>query len=140
MSDHIVKPGLLRASGLLLIMALAACATSGKQESLIGDRAQARWDLLLAEDYAGAYRYLSPAYRSSVSSTQYQRRLLLRQVRWTDARYIDSDCLENSCKVRISLDYSLRKALPGVPRYDGTQEVDEQWVKSEGEWWYVPEN
>jgi len=29
--------------------------------------------------------------------------------------------------------------LPGVPRYDGTQEVDEQWVKSEGEWWYVPE-
>lgn len=140
MSDHIVKPGLLRASSLLLIMALAACATSGKQESLIGQRAQQRWDLLLAEDYDGAYRYLSPAYRSSVSSTQYQRRLLLQKVRWTGARYIDSECLENSCKVRISLDYSLRKALPGVPSYDGTQEVDEQWVKSEGQWWYVPEN
>lgn len=140
MSDHIVKPALLRASGLLLIMALAACATSGKHESLVDQRAQERWDLLLAEDYLGAYRYLSPAYRSSVSATQYQRRLLLQQVRWTDARYIDSDCSGNSCKVRISLDYSLRKALPGVPRYDGTQEVDEQWVKSEGEWWYVPEN
>ncbi|HSM68701.1 MAG TPA: hypothetical protein VK830_03230, partial [Xanthomonadales bacterium] len=99
MSNSTVRSGALRASVMLLIMALAACATSVKLESLVGERAQERWNLLLAEDYDGAYRYLSPAYRSSVSSAQYQRRLLLQQVRWTSARYIGSECSESTCKV-----------------------------------------
>lgn len=140
MSDSTLRAATLQACSLLMILALAGCATTGKKASPVDERAQARWDLILAEDYEGAYRYLSPGYRSSVSSTQYQRRLVQQKLRWTGARYIDSECSENNCKVRISLDYLLQRALPGVPRYDGTQEVQENWVKSNGEWWYVPEN
>ncbi|NND44086.1 MAG: hypothetical protein HKN58_02095 [Xanthomonadales bacterium] len=124
---------------LVLVVALAGCATTGAPAKQIAERAQARWDALVAGDLDTAYGYLSPAYRSSVNSMQYQRRILLQKVRWTGAEYIDSDCLEDSCKVRISLDFSLIGALPGVRRFNGTQEIEETWIKSGGKWWYVPE-
>jgi len=129
-----------RATCLLALLALAACATIQDQSEVIGTRAQARWDALLAGDLAKAYTYLSPAYRSSVGPLQYQRQVLLQKVRWTGAQYIDSECLESTCKVRISLDFALIGALPGVRRYDGHQEIEENWVKADGQWWYVPEN
>lgn len=128
-----------RSAILVLMVALAGCATTGAPDKQIAERAQARWDALVAGDLDTAYGYLSPAYRSSVSSMQYQRRILLQKVRWTGAEYIDSDCLEESCKVRISLDFSLIGALPGVRRFNGTQEIEETWIKSGGKWWYVPE-
>jgi hypothetical protein len=105
----------------------------------IAARAQARWDLLLSGDMHGAYQYLSPGYRSSVSSQAYQRKLLLQKVRWRGAKFIESDCSESLCKVQISLDYVLVAAVPGLPRYDGTQTVQEDWVKAAGQWWFVPE-
>jgi hypothetical protein len=140
MNHHPLRYGSPRAVCLALLLALTACATTDVREHPVAERAQARWDALVAGDQNGAYGYLSPAYRSSVSSLQYQRNLVLQKVHWTGARYIDSECSENSCKVRISLDFSLMGALPGVRRYDGTQEIEEKWVQSEGQWWYVPEN
>ena len=127
-----------RFSGLALALVLSACAAGTVQTAGIEERAIARWDTLLSGDLDGAYQFLSPAYRSSVPSLQYQRGLLLQKVRWTAAHYIDSECLESSCKVRISLDYSLIHVLPGVRRFDGTQTVVENWVKREGSWWLVP--
>jgi len=127
---------------LIIMMALfvAACASSPQRPQLIGERAQARWDSLLAGNVEEAYQYLSPGYRSSVSLEQYQRKLRTQKVLWTGAEYIDSDCLDSVCKVQISLNFSLVGVLPGVRRYNGKQEIDESWVNSEGKWWLVPEN
>lgn len=123
-----------------LLSGLTACATTPQEEPKgIGELAQERWDTLLSGDLGGAYEYLSPGYRSSVSSMQYQRKLLLQRIRWTGAEYIDSDCLESTCKVQISLDFSLINALPGVKRFDGTQAIEENWIKADGKWWFVPE-
>lgn len=137
-----VLTGLGRVAGLTLVLALVltACAGTPTQGHPVVERAQARWDTMLAGDLQAAYGYLSPAYRSSVSSMQYQRQIMLQKVRWTGAEYIDSNCSEESCKVRISLDFSLMGALPGVRRFDGNQEIEETWVKSQGQWWYLPEN
>jgi hypothetical protein len=128
--------GVVVAASMLL---LAACATSGPRTEDLATRVQGRWDKLLAGDFAGAYQYLSPGYRSSVTSHQYERRLLLQKVRWESARYIDSECLEESCKVSISLDLVLLQAVPGVQRYEITQTAEEDWIRSGGQWWYVPE-
>ena len=54
------------------LLLLQACATTQTTESLIEARAMGRWDALLSDDLAGAYEYLSPGFRSSVSSLQYQ--------------------------------------------------------------------
>jgi hypothetical protein len=121
------------------LLMLSACATTSRTEKSIEARVTARWDTLLAGDLAGAYEFLSPGYRSSVSSLQYQRSLLIKRVQWKGARYIRSECKEITCKVAISLDYVLHGALPGVTSFDGTQTVYESWVLADGQWYFVPE-
>lgn len=120
------------------LLLLSACATTLSTENTIENRAAARWDALLSGDLAGAYEYLSPGYRSSVTSLQYQRQVLLSRVKWTAARYIASDCTETTCKVTISLDYTIYGALPGVTSFSSTQEIKESWVKADGNWYFVP--
>ena len=120
------------------LMLLTACASTPTIENTIEQRATARWTALFDDDLAGAYEYLSPGYRSSVSSIQYQRSLLLMKVQWTDARYIESDCTETICKVKISLDYTVYGSVPGVNSFEGTQEIEESWVRTDGNWYLVP--
>ena len=121
------------------LVLLSACATKMSTENVLEERATARWETLLSGDLAGAYEYLSPGFRSSVPSLQYQRRLLLNKVKWTGAHYIESDCTETTCKVKISLDYTVYGAIPGVKSFDGTQEIEESWVKVNGTWYFVPD-
>ena len=121
------------------LVLLSACATTMSTENIIEERATARWETLLSGDLAGAYEYLSPGFRSSVPSLQYQRQLLLNKVKWTGAHYIESDCTETTCKVKISLDYTVYGAIPGVKSFDGTQEIEESWVKVNGTWYFVPD-
>jgi len=122
------------------LLLLSACATPVSNEALIEERATARWDALLSGDLAAAYEYLSPGYRSSVSSAQYQRSLLLNQLSWTGANFMGSECTDVTCNVKISIDYSVRGALPGVREFKGKQTVDESWVRVDGVWYLVPEN
>lgn len=124
-------------SGLLLMV--SACATTTSSQGVIEERAMARWEVLLSGDLSAAYDYLSPGYRSSVSSLQYQRSVLRRRVTWTNAKYVESNCDEIACKVQISLDYTLYGALPGVKSFDGTQTIEESWVLVDGTWYLVPE-
>ncbi|MGI9289781.1 MAG: hypothetical protein ACR2QG_00730 [Gammaproteobacteria bacterium] len=125
---------------LVVLFVVSACATTPQAEPKgVAQLAQERWDTLLSGDLGAAYEYLSPGYRSSVNSMQYQRKVLLQKVRWTGAEFVSSDCLESTCKVQISLDFSLIGVLPGVRRFDGNQSVEENWIKSEGRWWFVPE-
>ena len=122
------------------IMLLSACATSTSvsPESLIEERANARWEAFFSGDLAGAYEYLSPAYRTSVSSLQYQRSVLLKKVVWTSAEYIDSACQESTCKVRYEVGYAISGAIPGVKSFRSTQIIQESWVLIDGQWYFVP--
>lgn len=130
--------------GLLVLSALVAgCATSNgaqNQPVSLEDRAQARWDHLLANQSAEAYQYLSPGYRSSVSLGAYQNQIAQKKVNWTGAQVLDSECSELSCKVRVMLNYRLFGAVPGVQQFDGKQLVTESWVNSDGQWWHIPPN
>ena len=122
------------------LMLMSACATSPRvdPESLVKERATTRWELLFSGDLAGAYEYLSPAYRSSVSSLQYQRSILLKRVVWTSAKYIDHQCEEVSCKVEFDVGFTVSGAIPGVKSYKGTQIIEETWVLVDDEWYLVP--
>jgi hypothetical protein len=125
--------------GLVVLMGgLSSCASTVVKTKDVQELAQERWDTLFSGDLHAAYEYLSPGYRSSVSSIQYQKSVLTQRVQWTGAEVIGGVCLESSCKIQISLDFSLIAVLPGVPRYDGNQTVDENWIKTDGKWWFVP--
>jgi hypothetical protein len=124
---------------LLAAILLSGCASSGQTtEGLVKLRAQERWDYLLAEDYTAAYGYLTPGYRSGVSLNRYQRKLLTQRVQWTDAEIGQSDCLEDACKIRISIGYAVYGAVPGVSRFDSRSAVTEDWIRVDGQWYFFP--
>ena len=120
------------------VLLMSACATTVSTQTQIEERVMGRWDSLLSGDLAGAYEYLSPGYRSSVSSLQYQRSMLLKRVSWKSAKYIESECAETVCNVKISLGFAVYGALPGVKSYEGTQTVKESWLLVNGQWYFVP--
>lgn len=121
------------------LLLLSACATTVNTEALIQERAMARWNALFSDDLAAAYEFLSPGYRSSVSLSQYQRRIMTQRVAWTDAHYIESDCTETTCNVKINLNYALHGVLPGVKSFDGSQKINESWIRASGNWYFVPQ-
>ena len=133
-----------RAMSLVILLCsallVAACATTEvtAPESTVKERAMARWDALLSGDLSSAYGYLSPATRSSVSSVQYQRSVLLQPVRWTKAEFIEESCEETTCKVMISVDFVIQGALPGVRSISETDVIEEAWLLTDGAWYYVP--
>ena len=121
------------------LLLLSACETTVKTEYLTEERVMARWNALLTHDLTAAYEFLSPGYRSSVSLSQYQRKIVTQRVGWTGARYIESDCTEITCNVKINLEYTLYGAIPGVKAYSGSLKINESWIRVDGNWYIVPE-
>lgn len=122
---------------------LAACATTGHKpspEQLVQERAKARWDALLDDRIEDAWGYFTPGYRTGLSLAAYHRRLAARRILYTGAEVTGSTCSETSCKVKISVDFAVMGALPGVPRMDSTSPVEEDWVFTAGDWYLLPEN
>ena len=127
---------------LLLVFLLSACATTTtttpSTDELVKERAEARWEALLSRDYASAYSFYSPGYRSTASVTDFEIEIRLRRVRWTTAEYLKHDCNENTCSVRFRVGYRVSSPVPGVDTWDGYDVITDKWVKTGGEWWYLP--
>ncbi len=131
-------PAPLRVTGLLITLFLVACAGSPAYPESLEDRAQARWDALLAGDFEQAYAYLSPGFRSSVSQRDFELGFLLRRVQYTSAAYIDRECQTDACTVRMNIGYTLVAPLRGVQIWNSKTPVKERWVRVDGQWWFLP--
>ena len=126
---------------VLALMLLSACATTSTSspEDIVRERAEARWDAQLSRDYASAYAYYSPGYRSAVSVTDFEVELRMRRIRYTSATYMDQNCGDNTCTVRFNVGYRVSVPVPGVSVWNGFEVINDRWVKTGGEWWYLPE-
>ena len=62
----------------------------------------------------------------------------MRRVRWTSAEYQQHDCTETACTVKFKIGYTVNQPVPGLKKFDGTDFVDETWIKTEGKRWYKP--
>lgn len=139
MSKLTVRTALKIISLSLAVALLSACASNPAKDQPVEVRAMSMWDALLGGDINTAYEHLSPGYRSSVSLAQYQKQLLMKKVKWTSAKYIESECTETTCKVKISLGYTVFAAVPGVRSFSSAQTISENWVKVGRVWYMVPE-
>lgn len=125
---------------LVLCALIAGCAGMQARNVPVEVRAQQRWDALLAQDYETAYEFLSPGYRSTVSLENYKLAVLARTVKWTGAEVVrPMDCDENRCTMLMKIDYMYRSRLPGVGAYGMAQGAEEQWIKLDGVWYFVPD-
>jgi len=105
-------------------------------EHRVAVRAQLRWNAVLKEDFAEAYRFLSPGRREVESLERYRRSLPLGF--WLDAKVGKVTCSEqNKCMAEVYIKYRhgyLGRELPGE------RWVEEVWLKSAENWWFVPAN
>jgi len=133
-SYKFARPALLA----LVLLALSACATTPQQTESVIDRAQLRWDSIFAGDFDTAYSLYSPGYRSATSRVDFEIELRMQRVKWTKAEYLEHECSENRCVVTFNVTYLVSKPVPGLDSYEGSSVIPGTWIKSDGEWWFVP--
>jgi hypothetical protein len=136
----------------LCAMLMTACASTtnstGSPKSVVAEkesepvvqRAEARWAAMLEHDEETAYAFYSPGYRSTTSVVDFMFQERSRRVQRVSAEFTGHDCTANSCKVRFNTTFEVRQAVPGLDVYTGVDEIEETWVKTQDEWWFVPPN
>lgn len=117
---------------------LAGCATTqAPVDETIEERAQARWDLILAQDHASALNYYTPTFRSAVEPDDFQRDMARRQVRWTDAEVQSADCDEQRCVVAVRVFYQPAQGPQEFRDMELSRVREETWIRVDGQWWFV---
>lgn len=128
---------------LLIVPALflVACASTGSGSGgPVVKRATERWDAVLAHDWDTAYEYYSPGYRSSQSRGDFELSMRLRKVQFSGVEYQEQECAENVCSLNFKVFYTIASPVPGIETWKGNSSMDEKWIKTDGQWWYFPED
>ena len=122
----------------LIVVLISACTTPvgtvdapGKvlgADKLVMQRAQKRWDAILAGELNQAYAFISPSGRAKLQAQDYRNRVNTGHFR--KAKVLEAICQADSCDVKISLDY----VIGGLPL---NQTLTEIWILDEGNWWFV---
>lgn len=125
---------------LVLLGMLAACAaTPSQKKEGIEVRIQARWDGLISGDYASAWEYYSPGFRSANSAVDLEIYWRSRQVETLDATYKSHECTDTLCDVMVDMTYKVMKPVRGLDEWKNNKVIKEKWILTENEWWFVQE-
>ena len=122
-------------SGVVLL--LAACQPPPPEET-VEERAQARWNLILENDFEESYEYYSPGYRQTVDIYAHVIDGRNRPLRYLTARVESADCEPEICKVRVYVEYRAPGAPAGLGGVTGNRTITEDWIRSGDRWWYSP--
>lgn len=122
---------------LACVFALAGCASMSARtpEELVAQRAQERWDALIARNFSKAYGYLQPQYRKDNTLEKYVARFGDAGA-WKAVQIHETTCEPERCTVRVRLTSAnyvpnFAKAMPEITSY-----FDEIWVREDGRWWF----
>jgi hypothetical protein len=108
---------------------LSANAPADVKRKAVAERAEARWQRLIARDLAGAYEYMSPASRATMPLDLYKAKHKVGMYR--SVKVDDVNCEADVCTVKLSLTYDYKR-FKGV-----TTPLTERWIISQGQAWFV---
>ena len=139
------RTGLVNAMRLVLVLfpaiLLVACAgTGGGSGGPVVKRAQERWEAVLVNDYETAYEYYSPGFRSSQTRGDYELSMRLRKIHFREAKYQEQECQEDVCTLKFNVKYRIASPVPGLQAWESNTTLDEKWVRTQGQWWYLPDD
>jgi hypothetical protein len=144
MEKYMNNSRMTRHARLLLLacvaLLLSACAATRPAEHPVVERSEARWNALIAGDLETAYTFYTPGYRSATSLIDFGVEMRTKRVRWTSAEYLKHECDEDRCTVYFKLGFQVRGALPGISVFNSFDYVEDTWIRTRGQWWYLPEN
>lgn len=99
-------------------------------------RASERWGHIVAKDYKSAYNYFSPGTKIVMPLESWELRMAHSQIVFIGVDVVGVECRDDvMCKATMLLRYKVR-AL-GVGEVETSQQRTEDWVKSDGQWFYV---
>lgn len=130
----------------VLALAAAAVLASGCLEpapepsEAVTERAQQRWDALVARDFSAAWVLYSPGFRETNPEGDFTWEMSRRPVRWEDARVAAADCDGDRCTASVRVRYHVPAAPAGLNTLRNEREVEETWIRVDDQWWYVPES
>ena len=125
---------------IVVVTLLSACSGTTTKSSGVSleQRSVERWQKLIDGDLTGAYAYLSEGTRSVMTAEQYASSLRGRQIKWTGIEFTEEICKsETQCIARLLLSYTY--AMPAVGEVNSRQPLSEDWVKTNGVWYFVPD-
>ena len=122
----------------LAALLLSACAAQQPARPAVVERAEARWNAVISNELETAYEYYSPGYRSANSLIDFGVSMRVRRVQWTTFEYLDHSCEADRCTVRFNVGFRVQNPVPGLSVFDGKQIVNDTWVRTQGQWWYLP--
>jgi len=118
------------AMGLAAVV-LCGCASLAPRtaDTIVKEKAQARWDALVKGDLNAAYGYLSPGSRSVISATDYAGSI--RRGFWKSAVVEKVECgSAQTCEVSATIEYEFMGRRTKSP-------LRETWIRDGSEWWYL---
>jgi hypothetical protein len=135
---------------LAAVLLLSACAATGDRPgrgaaptdpaAYLPSRAEARWRHVIEGRWQEAYGYLTPGTRQVLPLDAYRAGLEASNLVWTGAESLDVTCSsEDSCVVAVRVSFDLRGGLPGVPKVSAANAVRETWLRTGGEWYFLPD-
>lgn len=128
-----VRDGLVVFAGLWMLSGCAGMQPAPVDASTqVRERAEQRWQHLLAGRLDEAYAYLSPGSRERVTAAYYKGSL--KPGMWRGAKVAGVECAADVCKVQVQLAYEYMR--PGV-KYESVRSLDETWLREGGQWWYL---
>jgi hypothetical protein len=105
-------------------------------EALLKERVLARWQALIKGDFGAAYQFQTPAYRAIYTPSQFRyqfgNQILWRMASVKSIHYDDPI----GARVRVDVAYHYAEPEKGLDALNATQEVNEIWLRKEGQWWH----
>jgi len=100
----------------------------------VRDRANARWQVLMAGDYAKSYTFTTPAFRKNTTEAAYLVQFE-KKPQWHGAEVLTVTCATpTSCVARVRIDAKI--SLPRTKMDKITTHGDEAWLFEDGQWWF----
>lgn len=128
-----------RTSALALAAAtLVGCASTATTpatppEQAVSERAQQRWDRLVAKDFDKAYTYLTPSYRGLKTPAQYAN-TFSNGASWQSAK-VDKVTCESAERCTAAVKIEVVVLARGFTKpLEST--LYETWLLDEGQWWF----
>lgn len=104
------------------------------EQIAVRDRANARWQTLVAGDYAKSYAFVAPSVQKSTTEADYLKQYD-KKPQWHGAEVVTVACATpTKCVARVRID--LKIALPRTTLNKITTHGDETWQFEEGQWWF----
>jgi len=115
-----------------------AAEATEPREDIVARRGNERWELLFVGEYGDAYEYLSPAYRTKLTRTEYIVKMAQQKVRWNTTEFEAVECEEELCMARWNVTWTYLIPVRGAGAYQGEKLMKESWIEVDGEWYFVP--